>query len=73
MKWYEPAREPVSNRCEFCYGTGVVGRRTAYVAGPDPFKGPMDTMAHAAQCKHCRGTGDYDSALDPTLDHERGE
>ncbi|MBU7597516.1 hypothetical protein JGS22_007735 [Streptomyces sp. P38-E01] len=70
MEWYDPADQPEGVQCEWCQGGGAVARATAYVAGPHPFEGPMETVHHPAECKHCRGTGIYDSALDPTLEHE---
>ncbi|WP_344025982.1 hypothetical protein [Streptomyces luteireticuli] len=61
-----PAR-PV---CHWCQGSGFVPRVLAHHPGPDPFRGPADTVHRTGQCKHCRGTGTYDSALDPTIGPE---
>ncbi|MGW1197787.1 hypothetical protein ACWD4B_18400 [Streptomyces sp. NPDC002536] len=55
--------------CQWCQGTGFAARPAAYVSGIDPFAGPAETVRRAGQCRHCRGTGVYDSAMDPTLDH----
>ncbi|MBW1600678.1 hypothetical protein JJV70_00855 [Streptomyces sp. JJ66] len=57
--------------CEFCQGTGSTTRAWAYVSGPDPFHGPAETILRSGQCRHCRGTGVYDSTLDPTLNDYR--
>ncbi|WP_249374862.1 hypothetical protein [Streptomyces sp. I05A-00742] len=53
--------------CHWCQGSGFVPRVLAYNPGPDPFRGPADTVHRTGQCKHCRGTGSYDSLLDPTI------
>jgi hypothetical protein len=59
--------------CKWCGASGFVIAHLAYVAGPDPFAGYLDTAARSVQCKHCRGTGSYESALDPTLDRGPSE
>ncbi len=53
--------------CRWCHGSGRVPAAVAYVAGPDPFAGPMDTVTLPTLCKHCRGTGIHEAALDPTI------
>lgn len=53
--------------CHWCQGSGRVAVAMAYVAGPDPFSGPVNTVTLPTLCEHCRGTGTYESALDPTL------
>jgi hypothetical protein len=67
----EHPEQPAGPMCQWCHGSGVTTRVLAYVPGPDPFRGPAESLARAGQCKHCRGTGVYDSALDPTLEHWR--
>jgi hypothetical protein len=68
-----PETEPTGKTCQWCFGSGFVQRALAYVGGPDPFAGQAETVIRAGQCKHCRGTGVYDSALDPTVEHGRRE
>ncbi|MDT0449110.1 hypothetical protein [Streptomyces hesseae] len=60
--------DPSGRTCQWCHGSGYGTRALAYCPGPDPFVGPADTVHRAGQCAHCRGSGTYDSALDPTLD-----
>lgn len=64
---YPPEPEPHGRTCQWCHGAGYVTRALAYCPGTDPFTGPAETVHRAAQCKHCRGSGTYDSDLDPTL------
>lgn len=64
--------DDVPDPCKWCDGTGHVSAALCYVPGPDPFEGLMHTAMRTARCKHCRGTGAYQSALDPTLDWTRG-
>ncbi|MCC3778865.1 hypothetical protein [Streptomyces sp. UNOB3_S3] len=63
--------EPQGRTCQWCHGSGYGTRALAYCPGADPFTGPADTVHRAGECAHCRGTGEYDSALDPTLGHPR--
>ncbi|MEV4740854.1 hypothetical protein [Streptomyces sp. NPDC049555] len=67
-----PEEESEGRTCQWCHGSGYVSRALARTAGPDPFAGPAETVHRAGQCRRCRGTGAYDSALDPTLDRESG-
>ncbi|MFJ6569913.1 hypothetical protein ACIQNU_21070 [Streptomyces sp. NPDC091292] len=69
---YTPAPESNSKMCRWCDGAGTINKPLAYVPGASPFDGPAYTAVRSAQCKHCGGTGEYDSATDPTLDHDRG-
>lgn len=59
---------PQGRTCQWCHGSGYVTRALAYCLGVDPFVGPAETVHRAGQCAHCRGSGTYDSDLDPTLD-----
>ncbi|MEU1311556.1 hypothetical protein ABZ419_22065 [Streptomyces cinnamoneus] len=59
--------------CPWCHGSGYTTRALAHCVGPDPFRGPAETVHRAGQCSHCRGSGTYDSALDPTLDRTHDE
>lgn len=63
----EPGPEPEARTCQWCHGSGFVTRAFAYCDGTDPFKGPAETVHRAGECRHCRGTGDYDADRDPTL------
>ncbi|MFF4158855.1 hypothetical protein [Streptomyces sp. NPDC001678] len=64
-----PGPESPGRTCQWCHGSGYGTRALAYCPGADPFAGPADTVHRAGQCAHCRGSGTYDSALDPTLGH----
>ncbi|MET9292230.1 hypothetical protein [Streptomyces sp. NPDC003077] len=68
---YTPEQDADGKTCQWCQGSGYVTRVLAYNPGVDPFKGPTESVHRAGQCKHCRGTGTYDSHLDPTLEHWR--
>lgn len=59
--------------CQWCQGTGYATRALAYSPGVCPFQGPVETVHRSGECRHCRGTGAYDSRRDPTLEHWRGE
>ncbi|MFD8997902.1 hypothetical protein [Streptomyces abikoensis] len=59
--------DPLGLTCQWCHGSGYGTRALAYCPGADPFAGPADTVHRAGQCAHCRGSGTYDSGLDPTL------
>ncbi len=59
--------------CRWCHGSGSEHRSLLYVPGANPFQGPGETISRPGRCKHCRGTGVYDSALDPTLDQARND
>ncbi|MER0246961.1 hypothetical protein AAHZ94_34370 [Streptomyces sp. HSW2009] len=65
---YAPDAEPTGTKCPWCHGTGTVHHMYAYAPGVDPFGNDTLTVGRAGTCKHCRGTGEYDSTLDPTLD-----
>jgi hypothetical protein len=62
---------PADATCRWCSGSGVVQCPAAYVPGPAPFSGAAETVFRAGACKHCRGSGVYDAAQDPTLEHLR--
>ncbi|MEV7090890.1 hypothetical protein AB0O07_34375 [Streptomyces sp. NPDC093085] len=66
-----PESGPTGGNCRWCFGSGAVQYTYAYVPGADPFGSNAETVARMGACKHCRGTGIYDSALDPTLEHLR--
>ncbi|AIA06164.1 hypothetical protein DC74_5714 [Streptomyces noursei] len=57
--------------CQWCQGTGYVSQALAYAPGVDPFRGPHETVQRAGECRHCRGSGTYDSHCDPTLERWR--
>lgn len=57
--------------CQWCTGSGFVQRSLLHVPGPDPFGADGESAVRAGQCRHCRGSGVYDSELDPTLEHWR--
>ncbi|SHM99088.1 hypothetical protein SAMN05216268_11768 [Streptomyces yunnanensis] len=59
--------------CQWCQGTGYVSQALAYAPGVDPFRGPYETVQRAGECRHCRGSGTYDSHRDPTLERWRPE
>ncbi|UQI48429.1 hypothetical protein M1P56_30970 [Streptomyces sp. HU2014] len=70
-----PGPEPTDElcmTCQWCTGSGFVQRSLLHVPGPDPFGGGGESAVRAGQCRHCRGSGVYDSELDPTLEHWRG-
>ncbi|GAA0489473.1 hypothetical protein GCM10009544_58210 [Streptomyces stramineus] len=68
-----PGPEPTETgtTCQWCVGSGFVQRSLVHVPGPDPFGAGGESVVRAGQCKHCRGSGVYESALDPTLEHWR--
>ncbi|MEU7181376.1 hypothetical protein ACWIG3_18705 [Streptomyces celluloflavus] len=68
---YTPESEPTGATCRWCHGTGAVQNTYAYVPGVNPFGNDAQTVARMGACKHCRGTGTYHSALDPTLENWR--
>lgn len=60
------------NRCNWCEGEKVRGYYWAYAPGPDPFTfRDIISATRVGPCRNCRGTGGYDPARDPTLDHPR--
>jgi DnaJ-class molecular chaperone len=64
-------RSDDAETCRWCAGSGFVSVALAYVPGPNPFAGEWETAFRPGTCKHCEGTGKYDSALDPTVDWMR--
>ncbi|MFB7631249.1 hypothetical protein ACFC0M_09915 [Streptomyces sp. NPDC056149] len=71
----EPAQEAdvPAKTCQWCQGTGYVSQALAYAPGVDPFRGPYETVQRAGECRHCRGSGMYESDRDPTLERWRTE
>ncbi len=59
--------------CRWCGGSGSTSTALAYIPGPDPFGGHVEAAFRSTACKHCHGTGTYESATDPTVDWMRDE
>jgi hypothetical protein len=60
------------NRCNWCEGQQVRAYQWAYVPGADPFAfREIESATRVGPCRNCRGTGVYDPAGDPALEHLR--